>query len=457
MGFEFLARVRRASWMAAAVAALFAAVSHPSAAGLGRAAGAAWALANLRLLAERGARLTGPRGVPARRAAGRAVLAGAALLGLFALGAALLRLLPAAPLVIGFSLPLAVIVLKAASLLLLGSPGWERLTASPWRATALVGLLALTAWLALGPLRAGAESRHAAAAAPAASTEQAAPGEHGAPPAPGEHAAAPGPRRFDTILSVLVRANEDRSWAHVVHRFEPVIFSLLVALLLVLGVTVAMRRPQLLPGRAQNLVEIVVEKVYQQVVDILGPRYGPRYTPFLGSLFVYILAMNLIGIVPLMESPTSSLNVTFALAVTVFLYVQYTAIRELGFFGWLGHLAGSPRSAIEWALVPLTFPIHVIGELAKPVSLSCRLFGNIFGEDMLLVGFASLGIGLMGALHLGWLPFGLPIQFIFLFLALLTSVVQALVFSMLSTIYFLLMLPHEHDAGHGEAAQHPVP
>jgi F-type H+-transporting ATPase subunit a len=277
-------------------------------------------------------------------------------------------------------------------------------------------------------------------------------GEAGAAPA-----AEAGPRRFDTFLSVLVRANEDRSWAHVVHQFEPVIFSLLVALLLVLAVAIAMRNPQLLPGRAQNLVEIVVEKVYRQIVDILGPRYGPRYTPFLGSLFVYILAMNLIGIVPLMESPTSNLNVTFALALTVFVYVQYTAVRELGFFGWLGHLAGSPRSAIEWALVPLTFPIHVIGELAKPVSLSCRLFGNIFGEDMLLVGFASLGVGLMGALRLGWLPFGVPIQFVFLFLALLTSVVQALVFAMLSTIYFLLMLPHEQEAVRGEAAQHPVP
>jgi L-alanine-DL-glutamate epimerase-like enolase superfamily enzyme len=76
----------------------------------------------------------------------------------------------------------------------------------------------------------------------------------------------------------------------------------------------------------------------------------------------------------------------FGLAITVFVYVQYTAIRENGLFGWLDHMAGTPRSAIEWGLVPLAFPIHLIGELAKPVSLSCRLFGNIFGEDMLLVG-----------------------------------------------------------------------
>ena len=444
MGFEFLARVRRASWMAAAVAALFAAVYHSYAAGLGIAAGATWSLANLRLLEELAVRLTGPR-----RSTTRAALAGAAMLALFGLGAAFLRLLPPAPLMVGFTLPLAVIVLKAASLLLLGSRGWVRVTSSPWRATGLVALVALAAWLALGPLRgAGAAPEHAVTATTAAAAA------HGAEAAAGEHQAEVGPRRFDTILSILVKANKDRSWAHVVHRFEPVIFSMLVALLLVLAVAVAMRRPQLLPGRAQNLVETVVEKVYEQVVDILGPRYGPRYTPFLGSLFVYILAMNLVGMVPLFESPTSSLNVTLALALTVFVYVQFTGVRELGFLGWLGHLAGDPRSAIEWALVPLTFPIHVIGELAKPVSLSCRLFGNIFGEDMLLVGFASLGIGLMGALHLGWLPFGLPIQFVFLFLALLTSVVQALVFSMLSTIYFLLMLPHDHDVAHAEGARH---
>jgi F-type H+-transporting ATPase subunit a len=97
-------------------------------------------------------------------------------------------------------------------------------------------------------------------------------------------------------------------------------------------------------------------------------------------------------------------------------------------------------------------PIHIIGELAKPVSLSCRLFGNIFGEDMLLVGFAGLGISLFSVIGLHALPFGIPFHFPFLFLALLTSLIQALVFSILSTIYFLLMLPHDH--GHEAEAQH---
>jgi F-type H+-transporting ATPase subunit a len=198
------------------------------------------------------------------------------------------------------------------------------------------------------------------------------------------------------------------------------------------------------------VIEMLVERLYGTVVDTLGPRWGPRFVPFLGTQFLYIWVMNLFGQIPFMFSPTSNLNVTVALALTAVVYAHYTSLRYMGFKGWLDHLAGSPRSPIEWGLLPLIFPIHVIGELAKPVSLSCRLFGNIFGEDMLLAGFASLGITALAATHL---PFGIPLQFPFLFLALLTSTVQALVFTMLSTIYILLLLPHD-DHGHEAEAHH---
>src|SRR6185295_920375 len=162
---------------------------------------------------------------------------------------------------------------------------------------------------------------------------------------------------------------------------------------------------------------------------------------------IYIWAMNLFGLIPFMDSPTSSLNVTFALAIVVFLYAQYVGIRGLGVVGYVDHLMGQPRNLTGWLLVPLMLPIHILGELAKPISLSCRLFGNIFGEDMLLVAFVSLGVTTLSFLHL---PFGLPLHLPFLFLALLTSTLQALVFMVLSTIYLLLMLPHdEHDHEHG--------
>jgi F-type H+-transporting ATPase subunit a len=139
-----------------------------------------------------------------------------------------------------------------------------------------------------------------------------------------------------------------------------------------------------------------------------------------------------------------------ALALVVFLYSQFIGFRELGVVGYFDHMMGSPRTVIGWLLVPLMLPIHLMGELAKPISLSCRLFGNIFGEDMLLVAFATLGITTLSFAHL---PFGVPWQLPFMALALLTSTLQALVFTVLSTIYFLLMLPHE-EHGHEAEVQH---
>jgi F-type H+-transporting ATPase subunit a len=143
-----------------------------------------------------------------------------------------------------------------------------------------------------------------------------------------------------------------------------------------------------------------------------------------------------------MFSSTSKLNTTLALAICVFLYVQFTGIRNFGIFGYLHHLAGSPKSTVEWCLVPLNLPLHIIGELARPVSLSLRLFGNITGEDMLLAIFATLGVSIMSFLHL---PIGLPLQLPFIFLAILTSFVQALVFTLLTTIYFSLMSHHDEE------------
>ena len=85
-------------------------------------------------------------------------------------------------------------------------------------------------------------------------------------------------------------------------------------------------------------------------------------------------------------------------------------------------------------------PLHIIGELAKPLSLSLRLFGNVTGEDVLIVIFVTLGIGMLAFMNL---PIGVPLQVPFYFLAILTSTIQALVFMLLSTVYFLMMMPHD--------------
>jgi F-type H+-transporting ATPase subunit a len=452
MGLEFLARVRRSTLWLTLLAALMGASYAGWRTGLGLAAGAAWSLANLWVLERLVVTVTGPERrtrVSARRA-GR-LLAG--MLALFGTGALLLMNLPPAALAAGFVVPFAVMVFKAAAALLLDSPLWAGLTRSRWRALALVLGVAVLAWAVAAalPSLGGADPAHERQGAAEAVH---APGPAGAPA--GVHAQEPaaesrdsGPEKFANVVSVLVKAHPEAGWAHWLHRFEPVVFALLVALLLSLVAFLATRHRRLVPGPLQNVVEYAVETLYDFVVGILGPKYGPRYVPYLGTLFIYILAMNLFGLVPFMDSPTSSLNVTVGLALCTFLYVQYTGIRELGPLGYADHMAGNPRSVISWFMVPIMLPVHLIGELAKPVSLSCRLFGNVFGEDMLLVAFTSLGVATLSFVHS---PIGIPWQFPFLLLALLTSTIQALVFTVLSTIYLLLMLPHE-EHGHGEASQ----
>jgi len=197
---------------------------------------------------------------------------------------------------------------------------------------------------------------------------------------------------------------------------------------------------------------MIVETLDSFVSGVLG-KHGRQFTPFLGTLFVYILLMNFLGLFPVMKSPTSSINTTVALAICVFLYVQYTGIRRLGIVGYLDHLCGQPRDLVAIIMVPLMLPLHIMEELAKPLSLSLRLFGNVTGEDVLIAIFVGLGVASLGFLHL---PIGLPLQVPFIFLALLTSTIQALVFTLLSTVYFSMMLPHEeHEDSHSTACPAP--
>jgi F-type H+-transporting ATPase subunit a len=227
------------------------------------------------------------------------------------------------------------------------------------------------------------------------------------------------------------------------NHYEVPFYALLMAVILMLGAFLVYRKRQLIPGPFQNAVEMLVEALYDLVYSMLG-KEADRYVPFLGTLFLYIWFMNLMGIIPFFHSPTSSINLTAALGLSVFLYVQFTALTRLGPLRYLMHLMGDPASVAQWILVPILLPVHIIGELVKPVSLSLRLFGNILGEDILVATMVGLGIL---ALSFMKSPVGFPFQIPFYFLAMLTSTIQALVFTMLSTSYFMMVLPHgEHDS-----------
>ncbi len=254
---------------------------------------------------------------------------------------------------------------------------------------------------------------------------------------------------FVHLLYKALSSGEDAppAWAKLMYRFQDIIFALLVAGVIVVVVRVGTRQMEMVPRPLQNAIEYLIDGFRGFIMGILGPG-GERYVPFLGTLFIYIWFMNLFGLVPLMRSPTSALNTTAGLAICVFLYVQFTGLTRLGPKKYLLHLAGDPRDVVGWCLVPLMLPLHVIGEFAKPVSLSLRLFGNILGEDVLIGVFAGLGVALLA---FSKLPVGLPLHVPFILLAMLLSTVQALVFTLLSTTYIMQMLPHDdHDEGHAE-------
>lgn len=214
---------------------------------------------------------------------------------------------------------------------------------------------------------------------------------------------------------------------------------LLVALVLAMFAAKARGGLKKTPTGWQNLGELVVEIFTNFTRGIIGPG-GEKYTPFIGTLFLFIYVGNLWGQIPFCHSPTANMSTNLALGLIVFLYVQYEGIRAQGIGGYLKHFAGPiPAASI------LLFPIEVISELVKPFTLAMRLFGNIFGEDAVIAVLATLGVSALPALPL---PLHLPV----LVLSLLTTFVQALVFTLLTCIYISLQTHHEE--GHGESLTH---
>ncbi len=259
------------------------------------------------------------------------------------------------------------------------------------------------------------------------------------------HEGAGHPPEIPNLITLITQLGGDAPWVQFLHTWENGIFAFVIVGIVGGLVAFGSRALAMRPGRGQIALEAVIEGLDNMVCGVLGKEEGRRYLPFLGTLFLFILSMNLAGLVPGLKSPTSRFEMTGALGFSVFAFVQWTGIRRLGIRGYLDHLLGQPRDAMGWILSPLMLFIHGIGEIVKPVSLSLRLFGNIMGEDTLLGVFVTLG-----ALTMAWshLPIGVPLHLPFVLLAIIFSVVQALVFTMLSMIYIFMMLPQD---SHGDS------
>jgi F-type H+-transporting ATPase subunit a len=216
-----------------------------------------------------------------------------------------------------------------------------------------------------------------------------------------------------------------------------------LAMIILAGLAfMASRNVALVPRGVQNFMEVVLEQFLTLLDEVIG-HDGRRYLPLIATLGLFILTSNLLGLVPGLVAPTANMYTTIACAVIVFCYYHYLGIRKQGFVGYLKHFCGP----VPW-LAPLMFPIEVVSHLARVLSLSLRLFGNMFaGHILLAVIFLLTGLdGLFGwALtgKLGGLLLGLPggavlIAFTVGFLLplkILVAVLQAFVFCLLSMVY----------------------
>ncbi len=264
--------------------------------------------------------------------------------------------------------------------------------------------------------------------------------------------------------------------------------SIFVAILVTLGILLftrlATKRMELVPGPKQNFVELVIEFLYGQVEGIVGKHVAPKAFPLLATIFIFVLVSNWFGLipgvgtmgfgptksalvldtsvvddhghaayVPLLRPATADLNMTLALAVVFMAVWLYLSIRELGLWGTIVHIFGPKgglQGVLKYALMPIFLFVGLIEVLSiafRPMSLSLRLFGNIFAGETLLHTMgelgAKLGLGPVAA-FLTSVAFPLP----FYFMEILVGALQATVFSLLCAVYIKLSTTHEEGDHH---------
>ena len=199
---------------------------------------------------------------------------------------------------------------------------------------------------------------------------------------------------------------------------------LVVAILMVLAAAVRSSLSPDKPGKLQHIFELLYGFLKTQASEV-GIEHPEKYSAFFGTLFVFIAAMNLIGIIPIFESPTMAVYVPAGLAISTWVYYHIMGVRELGPVQYMKHFLGP----VIW-LAPLMIFIEIIGHFARMLSLTVRLYGNMFAGEQITTVFISLT--------------KLVIPVIFMGLHVFVAFLQAYVFSLLTMIYVSMATSHEH-------------
>jgi F-type H+-transporting ATPase subunit a len=194
----------------------------------------------------------------------------------------------------------------------------------------------------------------------------------------------------------------------------------LILFFIVVRLTLSVERP----NPAQQIAEMIHESIGGQADQIIGHGYE-RFQAFVTCIFLFVLLCNLLGAIPGIPAPTTSPAVPLGLAILTFLFYNFQGIRAQGPIGYLKHFAGP-----VWWMSWLIFPIEVVSHLARVLSLTIRLYANMFASDLVTLVFFSL------------IPIAIPA--IFLGLHVAVSVIQAFVFMLLAMIYLSLAVAHDH-------------
>ncbi|MDO3378160.1 F0F1 ATP synthase subunit A [Geoalkalibacter halelectricus] len=207
------------------------------------------------------------------------------------------------------------------------------------------------------------------------------------------------------------------------HVGEHVLYAWLAMALLVALAFAAGRNLKTIPQGLQNLMEVIIGAILDLMEQIMGPK-GRTYLPLIATLALFILTCNLLGLVPSCFPATANVNTNLAMAATVVVLSHIVGFKEHGLH-YLKHFVGP-----VWWLAPIMIPIEVIGHIARLVSLTLRLFGNMFGKEVVLMIFLTL------------VPFLLPVPM--MMLGLLIAFIQTFVFTLLAMIYLAGALEEAH-------------
>ncbi len=222
----------------------------------------------------------------------------------------------------------------------------------------------------------------------------------------------------------FVKLFEAIGLGHFAHAYPHVIYSWVVMALLILFGYLASRKISMIPRGAQNFFELVVSGIEEFMVDVVGEE-GRWLLPLAATVFIYIFVCNLIGLVPGFYPPTASINTTLSCALVVVVFTHVIGLKYHG-VKYIKHFMGP-----VWWMSPLIFIIEVIGHLARILSLTFRLFGNMAGHELVLAILFLLAGAFLAPL---------PIMALGIFV----SFVQAFVFFLLSIIYFSGAMEHAH-------------